>query len=220
MKTIRSNSNIIGLLILASFLTGVLSVAPAVDSPDFMHLTAEEATQTVWAGIFQFLMGCCYAGIVILFYPMLKAVNPHLALGALGFRFVSIGLSFLGIALLNCILIWSQHYVDLGRPDDPVWLSLGEMLKRNRDLINHGWMVLALSLGNLMLYAVLFQGKFIPKSLIWMGLFGTALSCLASGFILFQKMEVISFSYLLMNLPTGIFELLLAGWLISKGLKN
>lgn len=219
MQQSKRDSRIIVILILGSFVTGLLSVAPSVDSPRFLHLAEDGATQTVWAAVFQFLMGCCYAGIIILFYPRIKTVAPKLALGALSFRFLSIGLSLVGTILLGTVLIFSQQFVDLGMSEDAIWIGVGTTLKQTRDMINHGWMILSLGIGNFILYAGLLKGRLIPAWMSWLGIFGTALSCLASVFILFRMVDVISGSYLLMNLPTAVFELILAGCLIFRGFK-
>lgn len=216
----KRDSRIIGILILSSFVFGILSVSPSVDSEQFMELTAGNANQTIGAAVFQFLMGCSYVVITLLFYTRIKYLFPNLALTALVFRFLSIGLSWIGTILLGSVLIWSQQYLELGKPDEGIWKGVGETLKQTRDMINHGWMILSLGIGNLMLYIGFFKGKLISRHLSLLGIFGTAFSCFASVLILFQLLKVISVSYLMMNLPTAIFELILAGWLIWRGLED
>lgn len=213
------DSRLIGWMIFGSFVAGLLSVAPAVDSNEYIYLIAENANQSVWAALFQFLMSCFYAGIMILFYPKIKTKAPKLALAAFGFRFLAIGLNLLGIVLLGTLLIWSQQYLAFNMPSGAIWLGVGETLKQTRDLINHGWMILALGAGNFALFTALLRNKLLPAWLIWIGIVGAGFSCLASVLILFQLLKVISATYILMNLPTAIFELVLATWLIFRGFK-
>lgn len=190
-----------------------------MDSPDFIQFAEDEATQIGWAAVFQFLMGCCYAGIIILLYPRIKTVAPKLALGALSFRFLSIGLSLVGTILLGAVLGFSQQFVDLDMPEDAIWIGIGTTLKQIQEMINHGWMILSLGIGIFILYAGLLKGRLIPAWMSWLGIFGTAVSCLASVFILFQMVEVISGSYLLMNYnaKTFIEESLSSEWIGSTG---
>ncbi|MBX2943760.1 MAG: DUF4386 family protein [Cyclobacteriaceae bacterium] len=60
------------------------------------------------------------------------------------------------------------------------------MLKIIRDLTNHLGVMVATGLGNLLLYHILFSGKYIPKWLMIWGIIGNALIILASFLILFR----------------------------------
>ena len=73
------------------------------------------------------------------------------------------------------------------------------MLKMIRDLTNHLGVMVATGLGNLLLYYILFSGKYIPRWLSVWGIIGNILILLASFLILFQLVDVISTAYIAYN---------------------
>jgi len=83
--------------------------------------------------------------------------------------------------------------------------------------VNHAGMILALSLGDFMLYSVLYQKKLVPRWLTGWGLIGIALAIFASLLFLFRFTDVITPVYLGLNLPLALQGIVLALWLITKG---
>ena len=89
-----------------------------------------------------------------------------------------------------------------------------------RDLTNHVATVLAVSFGGLLFYVLLLRSKLVPRWLSGWGLLGTILTIVASYLIMFQFIEVISQTYILLNIPMAVQEIVLGMWLIIKGFSN
>lgn len=206
-----------GLLLLVGMAAGIFSVAPAIDSENYLTEAAEHSTQTILAAVFQLVMSLAYIGFAILLYPAIKRFGKSLSVGFLSFRIIAASLSIIGTILLLSTLALSQQYSKNPLPDPSGLEVTGNVLKISRDYINHVFMILVLCIGNLMLYVLLFQSKLIPQWLSVWGMAGAFLSVAASILVLFQKVDIITYEYLALNVPAAIQELMLGVWLIIKG---
>lgn len=210
-------SKTIGILILLGMITGIFSVAPAIDSADYLTQGAANFNQVVIAAIFQLLMSLIYIGVAIALFPIIQKINTHLSIGFLSFRIIAVTLSFLGTLLLLSTLALSQDFVTQYSPNVTFYETIGHLLKSTRDQVNHVFMVIVLCMGNGLLYLAFIQSRLIPNWISIWGMIGCGLSIIASLLVLFGKMDIITSEYLLLNAPTGIQELILAFWLIFKG---
>ena len=217
MTDSRKQTRQAGLLILVGMLAGIFSVAPAVDSPEYVTEAAKHSDAVTLAAVFQLAMSLAYIGVAVLLYPVIKRFGSGLSVGFLGFRIVAATLSIVGTVLLIAILVLSQEYSQNPLPDPSALHALGDVLKASRDTVNHAFMVLVLCTGNVLLYALLFQSKLLPRWLSVWGMIGAFLSAGASVLFLFGKLNILTAEYLALNAPTVVHELLLGIWLTVKG---
>ncbi len=217
MHPVRANTKISGLFIFVGFIAGIFSVAPVVDSTEFLSRAAENSNQVIIGAVFQFIMAMAYLGFALFLYPILKNMDQGLALGFLSFRIIASTLIITGTIILLSILAISQEYVRILPRDSSNFEALGFLLKSVRDLINHVFMILVLCTGNMLFYILMIKSKLIPLWLsIWGGL-GALLSVLASLLVLFGSIDIITSGYIILNIPTALLELILGFWLIIKG---
>lgn len=210
---------IAGILIILGIITGILSVVPSVESDDFLKKTLPNKNQVFSGAVFQFFLVPIYIGFSLLLYPLLKQYSKSLSIGFIGFRFMAATFQLIGIILLPVFVLLSQKYSVASSSDIAIYESAGDMLRLSRDLINHLGVILATGLGNLLFYIILYKEKLIPRWLSIWGFLGNIVIMLASFFIIFQLIEVISTEYGLMSIPLVVQEMVLAIWLLTKGLK-
>jgi hypothetical protein len=223
MKTMNSNRRtaaVAGWLSVLYFVTGILSVAYAVDAPDYLLKAAANANAVMTAAFFHLMMAPAYMGVAIALYPVLRQSHPHLAFGFASFRVIAGGLIFLGVVLLLLILTLSQEFVRAGAPEATYFQTLGMLLQAGRDLVNHVAMVLAASLSGLMYYALLYQTRLVPRWLSGWGLAGSTLTVFATLLVMFRLIGIITPSYLGLTFPMALQEMVLAIWLIVKGFRQ
>jgi hypothetical protein len=220
MNVLKNTTKLAGLLIILGMVAGILSIASAVDSPNYLTEAAANATQVSTAALFQFILCLTYLGFAILLYPIVKKHNERLALGFLSFRIIAGVILIIGTVILLSILAVSQEFVKNTSENKMAFEAFGNVLKTTRDYINHIFMVFTIGAGNLMLYVLFLKAKLIPKWLSVWGIAGTLLSVLASLLLLFELVDVITVGYLVLNGPTALFELVLGFWLIFKGFKK
>lgn len=211
-------SKIAGILIILGIITGMLSIVPAVESSKFLEEVNPYKNQVLTGGIFQFFLVPIYVGFSLLLYPILKQFSKTLSIGFIGFRFMAATFQLIGIILLPIFVLLSQEYSLASSSDIAIYESAGDMLRLFRDLTNHLGVILATGLGNILFYFILYKEKLVPKWISIWGFLGNIVIMLASFLIIFQLIEVISPEYGLMSIPLVVQEIVLAIWLLTKGL--
>ena len=220
MDSNRKITIIAGALFITGTIAGILSVAPAIDTPDYLIKASANANQVVLGAVFQFIMAVVYIGIAITLYPVLRKYNENLALGFLNFRIIAAVFIIIGVISLLLLLALSQEFMKAGTTDPSYFHILGSLLRTGRDLVNHVAMILALSVGGLMFYFLLYQAKLVPRWLSVWGLVGTKLAIIASLLVMFHIIDIITTVYMVLFLPIALQEMVLAIWLIAKGFNS
>lgn len=219
MNSNNKISKIAGALIILGIISGILSIVSSVESDNFLNEVYPNKNRVLIGGIFQFLLVPIYIGFSLVLYPVLKKYNKTLSIGFVGFRIMAGVFQLLGIILLPIFILLSQKFLTQTNTDLILYETIGEMLKLFRDLTNHLGVILATGLGNLLLYYILSKGKLIPVWLSIWGIIGNVIIMMASFLLLFELIEVISTEYGIMTIPLVLQEVVLAIWLIAKGLK-
>jgi hypothetical protein len=217
MNSDRDRTTIAAVLYITGTVAGVLSIAPEVDASDYLLKASANANQVLLGALSQFIMSIAYAGFAITLYPILRKHRESLALGFLSFRIIAAVLNIIGFISLLLILSLSQEFVKVGTPDLSYFQTLGDLLRTGRDFVNHVAMILVTSVGGLMFYFLLYKTKLIPRWLSLWGLLGTIFTIFASLLVMFDKIDIITSTYIVLNLPLILLEMLLAIWLIVKG---
>ena len=218
MNVGKKISRIAGILIILGIIVGVLSIVPSVEGENYLEEVYPNRNQVLTGATFQFLLVPIYIGFSLVLYPLLKEYSKSLSIGFVGFRIIAGVFQLAGMILLPIFILLSRKYLSQTNPDLLFFETMGEVLKSFRDLTNHLGVMLATGLGNLLLYYIFYKGKYIPAWLSLWGIFGNTLLMLGSFLLLFQLINVISIEYGLLTIPLVLQEVILAIWLIVKGL--
>jgi hypothetical protein len=119
------------------------------------------------------------------------------------------------VGLLS-LLTLSQEYVKAGASNASLYQASGTILMAIKTWAGQLGVV-AFTLGALMYYYVFYQSKLVPRFISGWGFLGAALSLVAA--LLTISGQIIPFStvFILLQLPIGLQEFVLAVWLIVKG---
>ncbi|MFC7584394.1 DUF4386 domain-containing protein [Nonomuraea antimicrobica] len=205
------------MLVIVGMVAGVLSVVPVLEEPDYLALVSANESQLVSGAIFQFVMIPACAGFALCLYPVLRRENEALGLGFVGFRLIAVAFHFVGVILLPLFLVLGQEFARVGVSGASHIEGLGELLRTARDLVNHVALIVSLSLGDLLLFGVLYRSRLVPRWLSAWGLLGAGSAGLASFLVLVGLTEVVTPLYLAMNVPSALQSVVLALWLIVRG---
>ena len=207
-----------GLLVLLAMAAGALSVVPVLERHDWLARLPAARHQVLRGAGFQLLMVPAYVGFALLLHPALRRVGSTAALGFVCLRVAAAGLQLVGVLLLALFPLLA----DVAAGADAERLAqvelLGELLRRGRDLVNHVGMVVALGCSDLLLFGLLRRGRLVPGWLTTWGLAGAALAVGASLLVLAGTLDVVAVPYLALNVPLALQNLVLAGWLVRRGL--
>ena len=220
MNTYRKNAIIVGVLFIIATVAGILSAVfsgPVLDDPDYLINVSANSNQVIIGALLELIMGLAVAGIAIWLYPILKKHNEALALGSVGFRLIEGIFILVGVIGLLSLLTLSQEFVKAEAPDASYFQTLGTLLLAVRDWAGHGLASIAFPLGALMYYYIFYQSKLIPRWLSSWGILGAVLSLAAALLHMFGLVDPFSTNAILLELPIGTNEMVLAVWLIVKG---
>jgi hypothetical protein len=219
MNTYRKNAIIVGVLFIIATVLAVLGrsfLQPILDAQDYLIKISANENQVIMGGLLALLAAFASAGIAIGLYPVLKKHHEALALGSVGLRVMEGMLYIVGVVALLSLLTLSQEYVKAGASNASLFQISGTSLLAVRDWAGK-LSIIAFTLGALMYYYVFYQSKLIPRWLSGWGYIGAALSL--AGALLAISGQIIYFStpFILIQLPIGVQEMVLAVWLIVKG---
>ncbi len=217
MNSDRRRAVLLGALLISGIAFGILNTVPALEYPDYLAKLSTIRTQILSAVFFQAAMATVYVWIAVLFYPVVKRHSKGLALAYFGFRIIGAAFLFVGIASLLLLLQFSQTVVSAGLLDAPQPRIAGELLRTGRDLMNHIGMVLPWILGGLILCWSMLKTAVVPRWLSVWGIVGALFTVIATLLYMLDFLEMMTPTYMAMNVPTALFELTLAVFLIVRG---
>ena len=216
----RKTAIIVGVLYIIGTVAGVLSLVFAgsiLNDPDYLMKVSANENQIITGALFVLMMGLALALVPVMMFPILKKHHEGLAAGYVVFRGALETFSYIAMAISWLLLIsLSQEYIKAGAPDVSYYQTLGALVLRGHDSIR-SILEIVFPLGALMFYAVLYQSKLIPRWISGWGL-AAALLWLAAGLLgLFHLIVPMSTMQIVLSLPIGLQEMVMAVWLIVKG---
>ncbi len=220
MNNFRKNAIIVGVLFIIATVVGMVGnlsfSKPILDNPDYLIIASANGNQVVTGALLLLIAAFACVGIAIWLYPVLRKCNEGLALGAVGFRLIEGMLYIVGVVGLLSILTLGQEYVRAGALNASLFQASGTSLLAVRDWAGK-LSVIAFTVGALMYYYVFYQSKLIPRWLSGWGFLGAALSLAAVLLAISGRIAYFSTVFILLQVPIGVQEMVLAVWLIVKG---
>jgi len=205
-----------GVLLIAGFITGIFSVVPVIDGADYLLKASTNDNQVLIGAFSQLLMVVAYMGIPILMYPILSKHYKGLALGSVAFGITAGVFIIIGVIILLLLLTLSHEFTKVGTLNVSYFQTLGGLLREGRDLVNHVATTLSFVLAMFLYNCIFFRTKLVPRWLSVSGLIGSILSILASLLFMIRFIGLDS-TYMILNVPIAIQQLVLAIWLIIIG---
>ena len=221
MNTNRMNAISVGVLYIIGTVAGILSVVlstPILDGPDFLIKVSSNETRFVIAALFVLLMGLALAMVPVMLFPVFRKINEVLAVGYVVFRGALETVTYIAsVIVLLFILVVGREYVAAGAPSASNLQILGSVLKEGKDFLAPITGIV-FSLGALMLYYVLYKSKLIPRWISGWGFVAILLHLASSFLIMFHLQTAFSTSNMIMNSQIFLQEMVMAVWLIVKGI--
>jgi hypothetical protein len=217
MNTHRRTAIAVGALFLFSnvtFLLGAFAfVEPVLGSPDYLALASASRGQVVLGSLLELVNGVAYIGIAVLVFPILRLRFEALALWYVAFRIIEFVMQTLSDLCALVLVTLSEAYVSAGAAD--YFQASGALLLAGREWAFQ-MVTVALVLGALAFYYMLYRTRLIPRFISVWGLVG-AIAVVATALLDMFGISpgVLEYLGLLMLLN----ELFLGVWLIVKGFR-
>ena len=221
--TDRKTAAVVGVLFIIGTVSGVLGAVigkPILGAPDYLStLSANEGQMLIYT-LLMFIMGVACAGIGLALYPILKKYNEGLAIGTAGFRIIE-GVGDIVAAICVIVLLaLSQEFVKAGAPDASFFQTAGVAVNAGIDWLSHGAILLCWSISALMHYSLFYQYRLVPRWLSVWGLAGIALVTIGGVLVMLHVIPGFGSVQMLLSLPIFPQEMVLAVWLIVKGVNT
>lgn len=223
MNSHRMYAVIVGVLLIIGTVTGTIAAIigkPSLDAPDYLANISANESQIFIVTFLVFLMGVACAGIGLALYPIMKKYSTGLAIGVVGFRVAEGILEILGGVITIGLLTLSQEFVKAGAPDVAYFQTIGAVLKAGDAWLSNGAGLLLWCIGALMYYSLFFQYRLVPRWLSVWGLVGIALVTFSSVLVMLHVIPGFGTVQMLLSLPIFPQEMVLAVWLIAKGVNT
>ena len=219
MNTNRKAAIITGVLFIAATAASLLGSSftqSILDAPDYLVKISANQSQVTLGVLFQFIAAVTSAGIAISLYPTLRRHNEGLALGSVGFRIIESVLSIVAAICLVSLLPLSQEYVKAGASSASYFQTLGTSLFGAQGMILNIRLI-PFCIGALMYYYIFYKSKLIPRWLSGWGLIAIIMNLASALLVLFGLIDHFSTTQIILSVPIGLQEMVLAVWLIVKG---
>ena len=222
MNTNKASAIIIGVLFIAAttfYMIGQFIHGPITASSDYLeHVYPDQ--QTVIAGVLIELIGILAIPLIaVYFYPVLRKYSQVMSLGYLVFRSLE-ALLLLVVSIYSLSLIHiSKGFLGLTGANAMSYLEIGASVQA----VSYWTFLLSVGivfpLTALMLNAVLYQSRLVPRFISVWGLLAAMLLLMGTVVDVFGLLSGISRSALevILTIPIAANEIVLALWLIIKG---
>lgn len=222
MNTNRTNAAVVGVLFIIGTVSGLLMFPfiAILSTPDHLTTIATNESQMIIATLLKFIMGVACAGIGLALYPILKKYNEGLAIGAAGFRIIEGVVDVVGALGYVALLALSQEFVKAGAPASSYFQTADVLINVGKDWLTNVAMLLTWCIGALMYYSVFYQFRLVPRWITVWGLVGITLTIIYSFLLMFHLIPTFGTIQAILTLPILVQEMVLAVWLIAKGVNS
>ena len=209
---------IIGVLILAqmvgAWLVNFVLQAPLFAAPGFLVNAATHSLQISLSVLLGLATGALSVGIAITAYPVFRQYTQAMALWFIALAVVGLAVTTGENIGVRSMLSLSDAYAKASAADRNQFEALRVVVASARNWAHYMGLVVA-GCTVFVLYAVLYRFALVPRALAAFGLAAVMLQIAAVAMPLFGYGIVF-----LMLAPLGVSQLLLAIWLIAKGLRR
>ena len=219
----RTIARIAGILFIVATLASLVSTAflTSINSSNYLTEISANKNSVMTGVLFAVIGAAACAGIAISLYPVLRKYSSGLALGAVGFRLVEGALYLVGAIGLISLVTLSQEFVKSGSLQSSSYFqTLGLLMLNQYHWVSFGAAPFFFGIGAFMYYVIFHQTRLVPRWLSDWGIVGASLCVLTSVIVMVGLLGPFSTIQVVLVLPIGVQEMVLATWLIVKGFQN
>jgi hypothetical protein len=215
----RATARVVGSLFIVATVAGILAGAvqqPLIDPTDYLSTLSTHQSRLATGALLEVVMGVAVAGIVVALYPLLRRYSERLALGFAIGRTIEVVTYATSVVGLLTVLSVSSDFVAAGAPEGSALGPLAQALLDGREWSTYTVQMIAFSLSAVLLNALLFRTRLVPRWLAGWGLVGAVLFLAVGPWVMFG-LAPFSTGQVLMVAPLAVQEMVFAVWLIAKG---
>jgi hypothetical protein len=213
----RKTAIIVGALFLIALVVSIMGgtiIDSVLDAPDYISDIAANETKLVAGVLMELMNGVAVIGIAVLLFPILKKQDEALALGYVALRLIEAVIIIAAVIGPMTLIALSQEMANPAAADPSVIQSVGASFVAVRAHLVGQLTGIFFSLAALLLYALLYQSRIVPRFIPVWGIIGVAL---VFSWNILEMFGVSVGVGVIFGLPIILNEAFLAIWLIAKG---
>ena len=214
----RRTAITVGTLFIIGDIAGVLSYVVTrglLDGPDALTKIAANQSHLALGALLILIMGLALAMIPVVMYPIFRRYNEVLALGTVVFRGALETVAYMVSAGTWLVLLeLSREPAAAASAGAPHVQTLTGLLVATQGSVATWLTSIVFSLGALMFYYLFYRSRLIPRWLSVWGLAGAAL------YLAVPLLDMFGHGFGVLMAPLAVAEIVLAVWLIVKGLAS
>lgn len=222
LTKVKTDSKIAGVFFIFATVFSIIGLKlydPLLQSANFLITANANGSNIILGAINELILAASATGTGLMLYPYLKRYKESMGMGYLSFRLLEVVFIVIGIVSVLTALSVSNLYATGVISDKANAEGLGAML-----IAMHNWTFILgpnfmLAINTFIYSYVFYKTMMVPRSLSKYGLFSASLIMIAAILELFGILNQVSPIGFLFALPIASYEMILAGWLIKKGLK-
>lgn len=219
MTPIRTTAALAGALYLLTFATSIPALVlkgPAIRDPDFV-LGAPGRAGVLWSGALELLLAIACVGTAVVLYTVVRRTSEGAALGFVAARVLEAALIVVGVLSVYAIVTLRA---DAGTAEPAALVATARALAAVHDwtfLLGPG---LIPAVNAVLLGAVLYRARLVPRAIPLLGLVGAPLLAASAAATIAGVIDQVSVWAALAALPIAAWELALGLWLLFRGFRE
>ncbi|MEV6521610.1 DUF4386 domain-containing protein [Longispora sp. NPDC051575] len=221
MSSTRRTALVTGVLFLLTEVTAIVGLVlyqPALKDARYVVGPGADA-RVLLGGLFELLLVAAVVGTAAALYPVLRRIDPGLAVGYVCFRLLEAAVIVVGTVSVLAVVTLRRDLAGAAGTDDAALVTVGHAL-----VALHDWTFLigpniALGANSLLLGALMYRSRLVPRPIAALGVAGGALICASGTAVLFGLYEQVSTVGSLAALPVFGWEVSFAVYLVARGFR-
>jgi hypothetical protein len=221
MQSDRATARIVGVLFIVATATAVIGdrlLRPIRDDAEFLTDFAGDEDRVIIGVLTEVVLALSVIAIAALLFPILKRRNEGMALTYVGVRILEGAIIVVGALSSLLLLSASEEFTKAGASDASL-KPVGELLIEVREWTDLLGPAIVFGVSALILYTLLYQAEIVPRFLSVWGFIGAVL-LLVAGVLQMWGESSTSVTSILLTIPIGLNEMVLAVWLIVRGFET
>ncbi len=220
----KEASKIVGVFFILAAVSSIIGAFafydPILKDPNYLVKSSEHANQMILGAVMELILVVSAIGTATTMFPFLRKYNETIALWHVCFRFLEAIVITVGIISVLSLVTLSREFVAAGAPDIATFHASGILLQAI-----HDWTFLLgpnffLGINTMMYSYIFYKSRLVPRFIPILGMTGATCIFLCALLVMFGVIEQVSVWGGILALPVAANEMILAVWLIVKGLNE
>ena len=219
MQSSKATARIVGVLFIVATASAVIGdrlVRPIRDDGDYLSTFASHETRVIVSMVSELILASAVIGIAAFLFPYLRRQNEGLAVGYVGARIIEGAIIILGGISSLLLLTLSRDFLANGSGDAATFGPSAALLLEARVWTDALGTAIVFGISALILSGLMYRSELVPR---WLSAWGfiAAVLVIAAGIRGLYGHSPSSTLSVILTIPIGLQEMVLAVWLIVKG---